>query len=63
MWVGDEDFYIYMVDNRWDLKDRDKLVNFRVTKVSLCGMRMTISRGTDKQAPRPSTKLQAEILQ
>ena len=41
---------------------RDRLVNFRVTKVSLCGMRMTISRGTDKQAPRPSTKLQVEIL-
>ena len=41
---------------------RDKLVNYRVTKLSLCGMRMTISRGRDIQATKITTKLQVDVL-
>ena len=40
---------------------RDKLVNFHVTRLSLCGMRMTISRGAGTRQTKLSTKLQAEI--
>jgi hypothetical protein len=41
---------------------RDKLVNFHVTQMSLCGMRMTIGRGADKKTTKLSTKLQATAL-
>ena len=40
---------------------RDKLVNFHVTRLSLCGMRMTISRGAGTRQTKLSTKLQVEI--
>ena len=43
------------------LTTRDKLVNFHVTHVSLCGMRMTIGRGSDKQTAKVSTRLQSTI--
>ena len=42
---------------------RDKLVNFHVTKLSLCAMRMTISRGKDRPATaRLPTKLQSTVF-
>lgn len=41
---------------------RDKLVNFHITKLSLCGMKMTITRGTDTDCDKLSTKLQATML-
>ena len=45
------------------LIQRDKLVNFQVTKLSLCAMRMTISRGKDRQATaRLQTNLQSTVL-
>lgn len=40
---------------------RDKLVNFQVTRLSLCAMRMTISRGAGSRQTKLTTKLQAEI--
>ena len=40
---------------------RDKLVNFKVTKLSLCGMKMNISRGSDQNNNRINTKLQARL--
>ena len=40
---------------------RDKLVNFHVTRLSLCAMRMTISRGAGSRQTKLTTKLQAEI--
>ena len=39
---------------------RDKLINFHVTKMSLCGMRFTISRGANTRQKKPITKLQVE---
>ena len=45
------------------LDTRDKLVNFHVTQVSLCGMRMTIGRGSDKETAKVSTKLQSIIME
>ena len=45
------------------LDTRDKLVNFHVTQVSMCGMRMTIRRGTDQETAKVSTKLQSSIIE
>jgi hypothetical protein len=44
------------------LKHRDKLVNFHVTELSLCFMRITIRRGADTRTAKSSTKLQTNIL-
>ena len=41
---------------------RDKLVNFHVTQVSLCGMRMTIGRESDKQTAKVSTRLVSTVI-
>ena len=40
---------------------RDKLVNFKVTKLSLCGMKMTISRGSDHENNKINPKLQTRL--
>jgi len=40
---------------------RDKLVNFKVTKLSLCGMQMNIFRGSDQNNNKINTKLQARL--
>jgi hypothetical protein len=47
--------------NAFDL--RDKLVNFHVTQLSMCGMKMTITRGQGDYTDKPVTKLQTTILQ
>ena len=42
---------------------RDKIVNFHVSQVSMCGMKITLARGQGKHIDKPVTKLQTMMEQ